>query len=833
MSLLYLKSQQFIKDNNNNIISSGSELPYHFKNVFKDPIKLTPTSTIELISADLNVSPEHRINQKNRNNAFTHAIGKNTDGFLQKVARVPDGDYTDIGLSNAITNVIDKTTNMDFAKTTVGYDTVDKFDISADLLFDEADWNVDNIYTNINKSMGVNESGASQDFGIGGYNTTYQTLNENGIQNSHTLFNSSTIQKLTETTISEFTKPPNMISNLVVPTQHGINNGCGVTCSIMSPIKLERFTPATFLSNAGAVKFAFKVSGVVQGGSNSIQAYTGSNGYDFRYQYGAANYLYMKMIVSQAELDTFTLPGSVNTKNLPYGHFLIANTIDNAINLTIDGNTFVYMLNTDTDNYFWDFFSSSGPVTSTSFECTTTTYIKSQSTEASLGNWGSSSLSLSRGETGILESNSGLTNQVNTTNQFTRTRVVNTTTASTLITVNDIYADYTIQLTPSKDGVDQYVLMNYGTQVAGKVAGETDWLTLTSQTPSDEKKLSTLFTKRALTTADNLIMVASMTEWMCVKFFVGHDTAGNLQFDDLVQIGNTQLDKVGDNAIHLPMNFNEASYPILPVVGLPNPFLGLAKQQSMAFGKYSDKIINTHSLSALNAYMVSSWTDTQTIPSRQAKQTITDYCDLQQSEELKIVIDPNGFNGKTTDGFVEIPDGTFSISSPTLLQSSLIYRMGGPITPTQDPTEYNDIIDAGWNILPNQQTNLFLNLGMPKIIIYDDFDNPPVFKSGNVPLHNGGQNYIVNLDNFGRLQGQNSATGSISQMVGIIPSGELVDGSASVNDKHFKSSYPVQVKVNAQGDMLVNNFNVSITNDDGTAAVSLEHPTNLFLKLNN
>ena len=830
MSLLYLKSQQFIKDNNNDIISTGSELPYHFKNVFKDPIKVTANSTIELISADLNVSPEHAINDKNKNNAITTGVDINTNGFLQKVAKIPDGNYTDEQLSQQVEAAVKKTNNLDFTNIFFSYDNVDKFSFT--LLADNTlkDWEVRNTYTNINKSMGVNESGASQDFGVGGYNTTYQTLNENGLQNSHTLFNSSTIQKLTESTITEFTKPPNMISNLVTPSLHGVNNADGVTCAIMSPIKLERFTPATFLSNASAVKFEFKVSGAIQGTSNSIQAYTGSNGYDFLYQYGASNYLYLKMIVSQAELDTFTLPGSVNTKNLPYGHFLIANTLDSAINLTIDGNTFVYMLNTDTDNYFWDFFSSSGPVTSTTFECTTTTYIKSQSTEASLGNWGSSSLSLSRGETGILESNSGLTNQVNTTNQFTRTRVVNTTTASTLITVNDIYADYTIQLTPSKDGADQYVLMNYGTQVTGKVAGETDWLTLTSQTPNDARKLSTIFTKRTLTAADNLIMVADLSEYLCVKFYVGHDTAGNLQFDDLEQIGNTQLDDVGEHAIHLPMNFNESSYPILPVVGLPNPFLGLAKQQSMAFGKYSNKEINIHSLSALNSYMNTSWGNSQTIPTRQPKQTITDYCDGQKLEELKIVIEPNGFNGKSTDGFVDIPDGTFMSGSPSLMNHEGIFRFGGPITAVDQ--EYQAVIDGGWTINPNQQSNLFLNMGMPKVVILDDFDEPLSFSSTNNPIHNGGQNLIVNLDNFGRLQGQNSATGSISQMVSVIPSGELTDTNNS-QDKHFKSSYPVQVKVNAQGDMLVNNFNVSITNDDGTAATSLQHPTNLFLKLNN
>ena len=834
MSLLYLKSEEFVQGADNNKIQIGSQLPYNFRNKFLDPIEVDENSKIELISADLNVASQHKTTAGNLNNNYTYATGRNVDGFLQKCVDIRDGTYTDAGLAAEMELRGQAINNVDGAEIGFQHDIDDKFEFVGDVSFDSSKWNSKNTYVHLNTKMGFNPSTAEQDSGIGSYNTTVQIVNEDTLTDPHTLLNSQSVEKLTELNLLNAVKNPNLISNLVSAKDHGIYNGCGVVCSIASPLKFLRFTPSTFFSNATGLKFEFKVSGAVQGGSNSLLSYTGTNGYDFRYQYGPSNFLYMKMIVSQAELDTFTLPNGATTKNMAYGHFLVTNTLDNAINLSIDGNTFVYMLNTETDNYFWDFFSSSGPVTSSSFECTTTTYIKSQAITTSLGNWGSSSLSLSRGETALLNSNTGLPNQVDTVNRFTRSRVVNVSGGSGVINTNEIYADYTIQISPSSDGTEQYVLMNYGTQVDGKVAGDTDWLTLTQQVPSDARKLSAIFTKRALTDADNLIMVASMTEWLCVKFFIGHDTGGNLVFDDLVEVGNTE-DTEAPDSIKLPMNFNESSYPIIPVIGAQSAFLGLAKHQQMIFGKYSQKNASTQNLSSLNAYMNTNFNDSLGIPVRQPKQTITNYCRLQLAETLTIAIKPNGFNGKTTDGSVIIPNGKLAESTVIHVDPYYLLRFGGPISATKESDRgfYEMITNNGWNLTPNLATTLYLNLGFPKAIAFLDYEDPLVFSSINQPIHAKGQNFIVNLNGIGRLQGQNSATGSISQMVGIIPEGELVsaDGGFSTNDKHYKSPYPIQVNVNAKGRQNVNNFNVIISNDDGTPATSLQHPTNLFLRI--
>ena len=834
MSLLYLKSEEFVQGADNNKIQIGSQLPYNFRNKFLDPIEVDENSKIELISADLNVSSQHKTTAGNLNNNYTYATGRNVDGFLQKCVDIRDATYTDAGLAAEMETRGEAINNVDGAEIGFKHDADDKFEFVGDVSFNSSKWNAKNTYVNLNVKMGMNASGASQDSGSGTYNTTFQIVNEDTLSDPHTLINSKLVQKLSELNLLNSAKAPNLITTLVSAKDHGIYNGCGVTCAIVSPLKLVRFTPASFFSNAGADKFQYTQNGAVIGGVNALGAYTGANGYDFQYQYGPSNYLYMKMIESEVQFNTYTLPNGATTKNLPYGHFLLANFTDIPISLTLSNNNHVWMLNTDTSDYYWDYFSTSSALITGSVFATAVAdgFIKSQAISASLGNWGSSSLSLSRGETALLNSNTGLPNQVNTTNRFTRTRVVNVDGGSGVINTNEIYADYTIQLSPSLDGTEQYVMMNFGTQAAGKVAGDTDWLTLTQEVPSDSRKLSAMFTARALNVADNLIMVASMTEWLCVKFFIGHDTAGNLVFDDLVEVGNTEATSAPDS-IKLPMNFNESSYPIIPVFGAQSPFLGEAKQQQMIFGKYSQKDANTKNLSSLNAYMNTNFSDSLGIPIRQPKQTITDYCQLQDAETLTIPIKPNGFNGKTTDGSVSIPNGRLAESTVIHVDPHYLLRFGGPIDISRDEGFYNMITDNGWNIPPNLKTTLYLNLGFPKAVAFLDYENPLVFSSINQPIHAKGQNFIVNLNGIGRLQGQNSATGSISQMVGIIPEGELVaaNGGLSTNDKHYKSPYPIQVNVNAKGAQNVNNFNVIISNDDGTPATSLQHPTNLFLRI--
>ena len=140
-----------------------------------------------------------------------------------------------------------------------------------------------------------------------------------------------------------------------------------------------------------------------------------------------------------------------------------------------------------------------------------------------------------------------------------------------------------------------------------------------------------------------------------------------------------------------------------------------------------------------------------------------------------------------------------------------------------------------WNYLPARLTKLNQNLGFNKLLINNNDDDPDdraeaYWISTNSPETNANPNYIVNIDNMGRVQGQNSSTGSISQMIGVIPNAELLTSDFS-NDRHYKAPYALPVNLNAVSNEKINNFNIYITRDDGKPAENLEHPSNFLLRI--
>ena len=76
MSLVYCKSQKFLEDVDGNVIDekTGSE-PYYFQNQFKFPIPVDKGSKIELVSADLRISPLYEISAALKNDSITFGIG--------------------------------------------------------------------------------------------------------------------------------------------------------------------------------------------------------------------------------------------------------------------------------------------------------------------------------------------------------------------------------------------------------------------------------------------------------------------------------------------------------------------------------------------------------------------------------------------------------------------------------------------------------------------------------------------------------------------------------------------------------------------------------------
>ena len=96
---------------------------------------------------------------------------------------------------------------------------------------------------------------------------------------------------------------------------------------------------------------------------------------------------------------------------------------------------------------------------------------------------------------------------------------------------------------------------------------------------------------------------------------------------------------------------------------------------------------------------------------------------------------------------------------------------------------------------------------------------------------NEGKEVSIKPKKMGRIQGQNSATGSISQMIGVIPNAELHATGNYSDDRHYIAPYSLPVKLNATTKENINNFNIFVTRDNGKPARNLMHPSNFLLRI--
>lgn len=828
---VYLKSSRLLKNNNGKtILLNNSELPYHFTNTFKDPIKITPNTKIEVVNADLNITPLHDINVDKSNDLYTYSLGKTSNQFLQKLVKIEEGVYSNEELASAITNSFENTNLLDDFNILVSYVGNDSFQIILSALAIGDDDEFENNYDKIMSKIGFQASTAEQDAGVGTDGNEITIENRNSISHPNTLTKNSAVSVLSSTTLTNTNKPTNNISNLIAPTKHGIQNAQGTISTIFRPIKHLVF-PQAYQEPTAGTTFTSVIGATTTTGI-SIDAEGGGHNLSFKFTAGATTY-HCKFIQTRADWDALTLPAAYNHGNFPWGHVIIINTSNQNINTTLTANYCTLLL--DTNDYKFKLFDAgtSGLSTFNLFSTANPSFVKTTGTLTSLGNWGSGCLALTRGETAITG-----TNQMNNTNRFTRARVYNDTGDSNSDVKKEVYADYSIVLTPTPDGNDNYVQVQYGVQDANKVAGETDWLTPSLTALSDANKLTTLLP--SLGDDDNIMITASMNSWYCLDIFITHDDNGDMEFtNDDVLIGTTEQDNPDPDRVILPNNFTEASYPIMPLIGTNSGYVK-DEQQTLSFGVYSIKDISTHSLAKLNAYMNTNWGGNQTIPVRQPKATYTNYCRNYNLVNRDVKIEPLGFSGVNTIKDYEIIDGKTEdvalVENPPMYlnlcrpindeQKSRLTNAGFSTTATHLPG--SNI--TGRNPLINQ---LYRELGMEKLLIYNQADDEPdegdyIYRSSQSITYGNSANYIINFDNLGKIVGQNGETNSISQIAAVIPSSELED---TASGKHYRSQYPLPVSLNSKTEELVNNFQVSITNDDGTPATSLKHPTNILCRL--
>ena len=857
MSLIYCKSEQYLEDADGNaILENTGSLPYYFNNQFKAPIKISPNDKIELVSADLNMDNLNVISSKDINNNFTQAVGRNDTGWLQKVSKITEGTYKHSGLAAKVTQTMAEYSNVDTLGWEMTYNTnvnpQGEYQIIMNAAYDaHNDEKATNTFGTFGSKMGYQEIAGNRDSGVGAKSTAEITFTQkNNITNPHVLIGNNGNIPADGNNWSDTTNPANLLSNMAIPTTHGMYQGGGCFAAVFQPLKQWTINPATFLSGVGSNKFDVLKNGAPVYADSTLAAYGGTNGYDFEIKdSGATSRLWVKFITGATggtsdKLDFYTLPNTAEKTNFPFAHVMIVNFTDAAINATLMSNGDVLLLEQKdkTDITGWANWKNSGNnYTFVGADATANTYIQSALTLANVegAQWGSCAIGFNRGETSMVGANQVHTG---TDGVYSRTGLYNTTpkSANTLVN-NQIQADYTLKVTPGKDGASSYFSQDYGTQQSGKVAGESGWQVMTEAT----EVATALLTHRmpTITSADNLMLMMVMFNFQCVKMLMAHDTGGNMVFTELVEVGNNNRTDPTPPASSLNIHdaFNESSYPIMPFVACNGGFAS-GQQEVLVQGNYSKQNAVEKNLSKLYTQINADWSLGKdpalgelayTIPPRQVYTATWEPCDIYTLEDRDFVITPDGFSGVTADQTLVVPLGKPLALLPDKLD--VVLRLGD----FGEDSKYADALtrDSDWTWLPNRLTKLYTNLGMDKLLIArggqtDEGSGGPdqniVWNSIKDLEGNDSPNFIVNIDNMGRVQGQNSHTTSISQMVGVIPNAEL---TGETNERHFKSHYPLPVNLNATTEENVNNFNIYITRDDGKPAVGLSHPTNVLLRI--
>mgnify|MGYP003674448828 CR=1 FL=1 len=840
MSLVYCKSQKFLEDVDGNVIDekTGSE-PYYFQNQFKFPIPVNKGSKIELVSADLRISPLYEISAALKNDSITFGIGTKAAGNFQKVVKIPSGTYSDTRLANIIENAMNEVQILDMAKWSMDFQNEADQDVENRNKFrlflknTPNDFTInsstdENEYKLLESKMGYKETDVQRDTGIG-------TIDEEVL-----IFNNPTNSKIYTKEYSfgsatnDTTKSSLLISNSVVPSKHGIFQAGGNCNLIVRPVQTYIFDHATFkdtnsllnLNNAGSFVREYQV-----------KPYTGANGYDLQFeeQGGGSAKLYGKFITTQAAMDGYTMPNSANSKNIPFGNFLVLNGYDGAVQSTLSFNEYVVQVEKVSKELITGWKVWGGMNSATTYElvgktAADKTRIRTGLTTASIGCYGAFGLGVSRGECVL----SG-TNQTNTgtDGRFTRASIYNTDALSVESEVGiSIDCDYVVQYTPNSNGKDGFLSTNYGIQTTGKVAGENGWITMGKQVEDAVIDIKVILPTLNFG-VDNLLITAKVFNYNCITYYVNHDTGGNLVFDpaNSVVLGSSFSDEK-DVGVSLPMNICEASAPFMPVIYTSNSYVintGLSNDGGdyLINGDYSILGVDK-SLAYLYEYMNTNWSNAYTIPPRQPKLTIGEICvNLNMVDKVQTYI-ANGFSGLGGEKSIPITKGQVDKNSGVISLFPVAIRLGEF---SENSVEATQLVDNGFEYQPTRFTTLYFNLGFDRLLM-TDAGNPEVSEwfSENKPEHNDSSNYVVNLNNLGRVQGYNSSTSNVSQMVAIIPDAELFQQESN-NDYHFAASYPLPVELNLVDDQKINNFNVSITRDNGKPARNLTHPTSLLFRI--
>ena len=856
MSLIYCKSLPYLRDNDDRIITNNEgALPYSFVNQFKEPIKVSPDDKIELVSADLRISPSYSVSEKDKNNAITFGIGNTGSGSLQKLTKLDDGSYNETELVYEIESQMNLNQNLDLAEWDMDYNNTDDGDIGIDkfkLLLknqpsqynNENEYQTDKVeFENLSTKMGFQAPDSYQNIGVGGSQNELTIENNNSEEKPFTTFKTKNIEKYVlrsdTSNMTNTNKLPLLISNTFSPQKTGLQTAAGNFSTIIKPVSQFQINPTNFLTAGVGKSFSYMettTNQVIRTGV--LKAYSGSYGWDVELDSGSASLFFMKFITTEkgtspSAMEYYNLPNSVSSLYYNWGHFVVISLTDVAPSNNFQpANGAVLQLDTQEKSLITKWTTLGGNNSGWQYElrandATATSFLQSQLIETKLPYYGACGIGVSRGECVL----TGLPNQVNqgANGRYSRVNVLNTTPYSANSFVgNNIICDYVLNLTPNLDMTDMYYNIGFGTQNTNKTAGQPDWLTMNSPVQDETKTLTELFNGGFQFGVDNLMMTIKTYNNNCVGMYLAHDTAGDLQFgiDDvlgLIHIADTEIDLTPNN---LGKNLCEQSVPFSPVIFTStNPIVG--SENYYTIGTYSKKDALIHNLSSLYTRTIAKWGNSETIPARQPKINFTNTCSNYNFNNLTITFNPVGFSGQTGIKSFFIPLGKIE-SVGTSGISEIVVRTSYFAVDSSDGKRLTD--DLLMTYEPSSKTFLGEFLGFDSLLSKDITD-PSIFEkfSDNTPNYNNSENYIINLG-LGNIRGSNSATSRVSRMVAVIPDSALSTPTFT-DERSYTAPYPLPVDINIATEQNINNFQISITTDDNRPATSIRHPSTFLFRI--
>ena len=566
--------------------------------------------------------------------------------------------------------------------------------------------------------------------------------------------------------------------------------------------------------------------------SETMQSYTGSNGYDARVNYQASDNYYLKFI-TDADLGS-GLGTDILLETCAYRHLLIVNKTDKAIDNALLNNDFVLQLNGVHDrnksliNSYRHIESNiSSEEMSISFQNTGLTAFQSALTiektqyypKCALGlnkydnvygsfiddnDLNSRSIIVNEGTSGVQPVKSG-------TNAGPRIHA----DAVCEVTNEQISVSYTENLLYKLDSNDNVVANNRQNVDIVRNKNITDYLSTYQN-------------------GDNIMITAVMNYNNQVGFYVGHDTQGDMVFNEQELITDNASDT------NFPLTLSQVHGPVIPSVYSNS---GYVYNQEMLLSQG----ISNNELASQQPNMNSAF---NSLPV--AKQNIDyDYFSLfgklpffkndnttftydvninNKYQNLTSQISCDGFSGVTGNKSFSIDNAIAQDHNDGLginTDDKLVLKLGR-VSDRQVDEEYKKALnDNGVPVTPYILSTIFNSLGAEKVMVIEDHNEEIGMPYD--PSNQFSHDYVITLTNLGNPKGYNSIRSDVQKIIGVLNKNELEFNSD--NSVNYKPPYPLKIKLNNLKEENINNFNIQVTNGDGTLADHLINPTSIVLRI--